>query len=128
MSPGEKLKGARERRGLTQEELAPLAKLSTSSITSYETGKMQPRRATAQRLDDVLGAGGAILAAFGFATASPDDRFDVLQRQMAKLELSTASVVDHLLEIQRTVEVIAVIAQRLLDDAREQGGERRDEN
>lgn len=50
---GQVIKDVRERRGLTQRQLAKLAKTSPATICSYEQGRMQP---TASSLVNIMAA------------------------------------------------------------------------
>ena len=67
MGPADVLRQLRLQRGYTQEGLAPLAGVTVSAIAQYEAGRIHPRRTTAARIDSALNAGGAILAAYGYA-------------------------------------------------------------
>ncbi|WP_184727558.1 helix-turn-helix domain-containing protein [Saccharopolyspora phatthalungensis] len=59
---GQTLRRLREAAGLSQPQLARQAYMSQSSICRYENGKQTPDTTTAQHLDDVLDAGGALAA------------------------------------------------------------------
>lgn len=50
---GESIRAARQRRGMTQEELALQLKVGITSIKNWESGKHEPKSALA-RLEDVL--------------------------------------------------------------------------
>ena len=58
------LRRRREARGLTQEQLAHLIGRTGGVVSEWERGKHSPRRAVLRRVDDVLEAGGEIVAAF----------------------------------------------------------------
>ena len=51
---GDRLRYERERKGLTQEELANRFKCSRSLINQYETGRKQPKLKNLKRLADIL--------------------------------------------------------------------------
>lgn len=52
---GDKLRDARERRGLSQQELADAVKINRVNITKYETNAQVPNVYTGKNLADVLG-------------------------------------------------------------------------
>ena len=52
---GKKIKGARLRKNLTQQELSDLVGTSKSMISSYESGKNDPAQSTVIKLSDALG-------------------------------------------------------------------------
>lgn len=59
---GEALRRMRAKHGYSQPQLAAMIPLSQASLSRYETGKQTPDRATADRLDEVLAAGGRLSA------------------------------------------------------------------
>lgn len=67
VSAGELVRRHREARGLSQPEVAAALRVSEGLPSQWENGRVAPRRANAMRLDDLLQAGGAILAAYGYA-------------------------------------------------------------
>jgi transcriptional regulator with XRE-family HTH domain len=72
--PGHVVSQWRKTRGLSQQALAVKLGMSAAAVTQWERGVIVPRRATVERLDEVLEADGAILAAFGYtAGLSADD-------------------------------------------------------
>ncbi|MFH8991599.1 Scr1 family TA system antitoxin-like transcriptional regulator [Streptomyces sp. NPDC017940] len=58
---GEELRSRREGAGFTQEELSVRAIMSRTHIAHIEAGRRRPTVEDAQRLDDVLGAGGVLV-------------------------------------------------------------------
>lgn len=68
------MKKRREDLGLSQLQLANAVGVTPGAISQIETGKITPKRETAQRIDDELRASGAVLEAFGFVTpaAAPE--------------------------------------------------------
>jgi non-specific serine/threonine protein kinase len=77
---GARLRGYRERAGLTQEALAERAELTASAIIALERGRRRfPYPHTVRRLGEALGLSEAELAAFGAATRPPrrDGRSDI---------------------------------------------------
>ena len=54
MTIGEKIRYFRQRRGITQSQLAQLANIHPVSIRKYETNKMQPQSAQIERIADAL--------------------------------------------------------------------------
>ncbi|GGR84711.1 transcriptional regulator [Streptomyces aureoverticillatus] len=58
---GEELRSRREAAGFTQEELSVRAIMSRTHIAHIEAGRRRPNLDDAQRLDDVLGAGGVFV-------------------------------------------------------------------
>jgi transcriptional regulator with XRE-family HTH domain len=75
---GQVIKKWREERGLSQQSLA--AELGMSAV-------IVPKRTTAGKLDEVLAAGGEILAAFGYAVpVDPNVRISRLEEQVAELQ------------------------------------------
>lgn len=64
----------RELSELKQDELAAAVGVSFGAVSQWETGRTHPRRAIAMKLDQLLGAGGEIMGALGYA--HPEDRTD----------------------------------------------------
>lgn len=57
---GKELRVARERHGMTQQELARRLHFSDSQISAVETGKRTPHEALVMRADDLLNTGGLL--------------------------------------------------------------------
>ena len=57
MSFSDRLRQARKRQGLTQEELGKKSGLSTYTIQRYEYGKLNPKRDTVAKLATALNLG-----------------------------------------------------------------------
>ena len=99
VSAGPVLRRYRDERGYTQEALAAALGVSWSSVAQWESGKITPRRNTAQRIDDQLGANGEILAAFGYLSQQPaDDRLDALRSEVAQLVAMTTALAEQVAE------------------------------
>lgn len=64
MTWGRVLRMLREEKGLTQAQLADLLTTHQTMISHLELGKVQPDESWARRLDEALGAGGLLVAAF----------------------------------------------------------------
>jgi transcriptional regulator with XRE-family HTH domain len=58
---------------MSQDELSKLVGVTTGAISQIERGVNQPRRETAQAIDDALAADGAILEAFGYVIPQSAD-------------------------------------------------------
>ncbi|MCE9622020.1 MAG: helix-turn-helix transcriptional regulator [Actinomycetia bacterium] len=92
---GETLKQQRAAAGLSQMALAVKVGVTLPAVSGWERNLYKPRRPTAQRLDDALRAGGAVLAAFGYAplpnpvelmvSAHTDERIHRLEVLVAEL-------------------------------------------
>lgn len=104
---GETLKHYRAAAGLSQMSLAVKVGVTLPAVSGWERNLYRPRRPTAQRLDDALHGGGAILAAFGYAplpssaellgSAPADDR-------VQRLELLVAELSNRLNEVEAAVD------------------------
>jgi transcriptional regulator with XRE-family HTH domain len=71
---------------MTQEEVAAEIGKTEGAISQYETGRITPERAVADKLDRLLRANGKILAGFGYAMPTlPPDAAAALQAQVLKL-------------------------------------------
>lgn len=82
---------------MSQEELAIAVNVSPGMVSQWETGKAAPRRPRAMRIDQVLGAAGAVLDAFGYGTpVGVEDQLVALaeqvKRQAEMLEALTEQV------------------------------------
>ena len=64
MEGREVLRRTRETRGWSQEQLAHRIGVTKTALSDYERGKYNPRRVVVQALDDVLEAGGDLVAAY----------------------------------------------------------------
>lgn len=96
MEPRDVIKQARAEKGLTQRELADLLPVGLDAVRAYERGRDRPSQRTATALDDALGTGGTIAAAYGFS--SPVDVSELRDR-VAELEQQ----VGFLLERQKAI-------------------------
>lgn len=56
MSFGDRLRTAREQRGLTQQQVADIMKIDKSTYCGYETGKRSPDVPKLKHLSQILGA------------------------------------------------------------------------
>jgi transcriptional regulator with XRE-family HTH domain len=57
---------------MSQQDLAVAMGMSMPAVTQWETERIHPRRTTARKLDDILGAGGEIMNALGYLTEEAD--------------------------------------------------------
>lgn len=55
MTSGEKIKAIRIAKGMTQKQVAEKCKMADSAIRKYESGKVDPKPKTIQRIADALG-------------------------------------------------------------------------
>ena len=91
VNAGSTLRRYRDECGYTQEALAEAVGVSWSSVAQWESGRITPRRKTAERLDVALSAGGELLAAFGYVkqpgapSAALEQRVTALEGQLREL-------------------------------------------
>ncbi|WP_422770616.1 helix-turn-helix domain-containing protein [Plantactinospora sp. WMMC1484] len=130
------LRTLRQQRGLTLRALAPLVLSSRSHLADFEHGRKRPTRETAERLDEVLGADGALAAMvreelpFGSGEA---DRLQYAARS-GRVDAATVESLAAVLAHQRRLEdavgssamVAPVLAQLRLIEAMVNGA-RQDE-
>jgi len=94
------LRSRREAVGMSQEELAIAVGVSPGMVSQWETGKAAPRRPKAMRIDESLGAAGAVLDAFGYGTpAGVEDQIVALTervRQQGELIEALAAEISQL--------------------------------
>lgn len=92
MTPGQALKQRREAAGLSQQQLAVAIEMSVPIVSRWERDANRPSRDAAQRVDDVLNAGGTLVSAFGYANEQPTTiadlkaRIDDLEARLVALE------------------------------------------
>ena len=73
MSLGEKLKFAREKNNMTQQQVADLMSIDKSTYCGYETGKRQPDAMKIKQLSKILNISGDELLETGYEkSTSPD--------------------------------------------------------
>lgn len=70
---------------MTQNQLARTVGKKDSEISRYARGVVSPRMEIAVAIDNVLGAGGDLVAAWGHAPEMPVSRVDQLQEQIDEL-------------------------------------------
>ena len=85
MTAGAELKRRRQAADLSQQALAVALDVSLPIVSRWERDVNTPRRDMAQRIDDQLDAGGALVAAFGYVSPPVDDPLAALQVQVAEL-------------------------------------------
>lgn len=73
MSFSDSLRSARERRGLTQQQVADAMGLDKSTYCGYETGKRSPDVQKLKKLSSILGVSGDILLETGFDVPSAEN-------------------------------------------------------
>ena len=84
---------------MSQWELAVALGVTNGAISQWETGRTKPRRSSAQRLDDMLGADGEILAAYGFAGGvSQAEELAQLQERVEQLERAVTTLAGQVLD------------------------------
>lgn len=66
MGFGEKLRAAREKSGMTQQQVADIMKIDKSTYCGYETGKRQPDVQKIKQLSQILGVSGDELLETGY--------------------------------------------------------------
>lgn len=72
-TPGETIKRAREKKGMTQEELARALNTTKSAISRYEKDKRQPRSSVAEKIAEILNLE-LVEVYFGCTSAEFQDR------------------------------------------------------
>lgn len=73
MSFHEQLKKARQAKGLTQQEVADLMGITSSTYCGYETGKRQPDTHKIRKLAEILGVSADVLLEVPAASTKVDD-------------------------------------------------------
>nr|MDT0659398.1 helix-turn-helix transcriptional regulator [Micromonospora sp. DSM 115978] len=105
---GATLRRLREQRGLSLRALARAAYASSSHLHDLETGRRRPTPDTAQRLDDVLRAGGELagMVRDPAADLNPDDhdRLDVVTVHPRQTDPAALDALAALLAAQRRIE------------------------
>lgn len=104
MTPGEQLQDLRNRLGLSRADIEQRTRraISASAIAQWEDGRIkQPRRSAVERVDALMGADGAVLAMFGYATetnhatavevAELRGRVEDIERRLSALERPNVS-------------------------------------
>ena len=87
--------------GLSQEEVSVALGVSPGAVSQWETGRSHPRRAKALRLDELLGAGGAITDALGYALpAGVDDQLERLTETVKRQGEILAELVEQVRELR----------------------------
>lgn len=66
MGFGEKLRAAREKSGMTQQQVADIMQIDKSTYCGYETGKRQPDVQKIKQLSQILGVSGDELLETGY--------------------------------------------------------------
>ncbi len=126
---GETLREHRERIGISMEELAVDVSVSEGAVWQWEAGRTTPRRATALKVDQRLGAGGAVAEAFGYSTApaEPVERNRTVEVSLLRAELEQErserrSEVQELRDqVEELIDQMAAIAEAV-DVLRQQPG------
>lgn len=72
MGFGEKLRAAREKSGMTQQQVADIMQIDKSTYCGYETGKRQPDVQKIKQLSQIFGVSGDELLETGY-TKTPTD-------------------------------------------------------
>lgn len=78
---------------MSQEELAHVVGVSDGMVSQWENGKASPRRPKALKLDEALGAAGAILDAFGYGVVTNvEDQIVRLTEMVTRLAAQVADL------------------------------------
>ena len=72
MTIGERIKKAREAKGMTQTELAEIIGVAKSTITGYEKGNREPDAVKINAIAKALGVSGDYILATGYESTLPD--------------------------------------------------------
>lgn len=96
----ELLRRQRESLGMSQEDLGHRIGKSRNSVWGYENGNQRPTRKTAKVLDDTLGLGGELVAAFFPATT----KLEELELQVEFLTGEVAALREH---VERLLHLLA---------------------
>lgn len=86
---GHRMADLRKRAGLTQRQVAERFRIDKASVSEWERGQSKPDRDRLPELDRVYGAGGELLALFGFGPSATDPlevRFTELAARVTQLE------------------------------------------
>jgi transcriptional regulator with XRE-family HTH domain len=108
MEPHEVVKQARAAKGLTQQELADLLPVGIDAVRAIERGRDRPSQRTARAMDQALDTGGAIAAAYGFATSSLDWPAEAaeLRSQIGALAVEVTALNERLQALLRAEPVL----------------------
>lgn len=93
-SSAEKITHYRELRGVTQEEVALALHVTQGSVSQWELGRTSPSRGNAAKLDKFLGAGGEIVAAYGYKMPADTDHPDPTNADLATALSKLQAVVE----------------------------------
>lgn len=85
---GRRMRKLRERKGLTQTELARLVLSSKTSVSDYELGNRAPDLELVRRLDEALDADGQVLELYGLLELGEQDSATVADVEHDALTLS----------------------------------------
>lgn len=114
--PGALLRRFREERRLTQAELGMAAGVTGAAVSDWERGKSTPDRNHAQAADQKLTAGGAVLTAFGYTDARPENGGPATPMPAVPSEPTVADLAAKLDEILHVLDrmsgAIAALAPR----------------
>jgi transcriptional regulator with XRE-family HTH domain len=101
--------------GLSQQKLAETVGMSLPIVSRWERDKNVPGRESATLVDEALGAGGEILAAFGYAPIQPDP--------LAELRSQVADLYERVGQLSARLAATGAEVARLRG-RRRQGGDR----
>ncbi|EMD29624.1 helix-turn-helix transcriptional regulator [Amycolatopsis azurea] len=106
---GDALRRLRVARGLSQSKLAQRVPVHTSNVSRYESGQQHPEESIAARLDELLGAGGALLARWspldvGPLDADQRDRIEYSRRFPGRIDEAAISALADSLAAQRRLD------------------------
>ncbi|MFF4211765.1 helix-turn-helix domain-containing protein [Streptomyces sp. NPDC001796] len=117
---GRQLKLLRTRAGMERAELGRLVGYSADTIASYEQGRRVPQPRFIERADEVLGAGGLLVAMKGEVGRA---RYPAFFRDMAQLEAEAVElcaydtvVINGLLQTEEYMRAVLAMRRPLLDE------------
>lgn len=114
---GEVVKDFRSRAELSRADIAVALRVTEGAVAHWERGRAHPRRDVAVRLDELLGADGAVIDAFGYSrptnvASSLTEAMDQLRDQAAIVERLATEVE----QLSIRFEDLAALVQQVLTD------------
>ena len=115
-SGGQVLRSIRRGAGLTQQAIVDQLGVSSGLVSQWERGIVTPRRSNAEELDELLGADGRIMRAFGYADNDVTPRDDPPagpQEQIGELRALVADLSERVAAQGVTIERLSGQLDRL---------------